>query len=74
MATTGISHAAPYTLRHSFASLLIAEGRHVIYVARLLGHDSPLTLGMYGRVMEALEGVENVTAEGAIEAARGVPR
>lgn len=56
--------ATPYTLRHSFASLLFAEGRNVIYVARQLG------LGTYGYVIEELDGVASVTAEGAIRAAR----
>jgi integrase len=45
----GIEHARPYDLRHSFASLLIHEGRSVIYVARQLGHDARLTLTTYGR-------------------------
>jgi integrase len=67
---TGIEDATPYTLRHSFASLLIAEGQNVIYVARQLGHGAQLTLGTYGHVIEELQDVENVTAEGAIEAAR----
>ena len=40
----GLEHARPYDLRHSFASLLIHEGRSVIYVARQLGHDARLTL------------------------------
>jgi integrase len=31
---------AIYDLRHSFASLLLHEGRSVIYVARQLGHDA----------------------------------
>lgn len=68
--TAQVDDATPYTLRHSFASLLIAEGRSVIYVARQLGHGAQLTLGTYGHVIEELEGVENVTAEAAIEAAR----
>ena len=34
----------PYDLRHSFASLLLHEGRSVIYVARQLGHGAQLTL------------------------------
>ena len=34
----GVSRARPYDLRHSFASLLLHEGRSVIYVARQLGH------------------------------------
>jgi integrase len=33
----GIRHHVPYDLRHSFASLLLHEGRSVIYVARQLG-------------------------------------
>jgi len=40
----GLAHARPYDLRHSFASLLLHEGRSVIYVARQLGHDARLTL------------------------------
>jgi integrase len=36
--------ATPYALRHSFASLLLHEGRSVVYVARQLGHDARLTL------------------------------
>jgi integrase len=39
----GLTHARPYDLRHSFGSLLLHEGRSVIYVARL-GHDARLTL------------------------------
>jgi integrase len=40
----GLEHGRPYDLRHSFASLLLHEGRSVIYVARQLGHDARLTL------------------------------
>ncbi|HUA44221.1 MAG TPA: tyrosine-type recombinase/integrase [Solirubrobacteraceae bacterium] len=40
----GLAHARPCDLRHSFASLLMHEGRGVIYVARQLGHDARLTL------------------------------
>ena len=40
----GAPDATPYTLRHSFCSLLLHEGRSVIYVARQLGHDAALTL------------------------------
>src|SRR4051794_6823718 len=47
--------ATPYTLRHSFASLLLHEGRSVIYVARQLGHGAELTLGTYGHVIEELD-------------------
>ena len=35
-----LSYQRPYDLRHSFASLLLHEGRRVIYVARQLGHSA----------------------------------
>ena len=51
----GIEHTTPYALRHSFASLLLHEGRSVIYVARQLGHDARLTLSRYGHVIDELD-------------------
>ena len=50
----GLEHTRPYDLRHSFASLLLHEGRHVIYVARQLGHDARLTLTRYGHTIDEL--------------------
>ncbi len=70
LAAAGIDGARPYDLRHSFASLLLHEGRNVIYVARQLGHDARLTLSRYGHVMEALEDAPMQPAEDAIRAAR----
>lgn len=66
----GVEHARPYDLRHSFASLLLHEGRSVIYVARQLGHGAQLTLGTYGHVMDELEDSPRQDAEAAILAAR----
>lgn len=66
----GIEGARIYDLRHSFASLLLAEGRNVIDVARQLGHGAQLTVGTNGHVMEELNGHERITAEAAIETAR----
>ncbi len=66
----GVDGATPYTLRHRFASLLLHEGRSVIYVARQLGHDARLTLGTYGHVIDELDGAPQVGAEDAIRAAR----
>ncbi|MCL2419568.1 MAG: site-specific integrase [Conexibacteraceae bacterium] len=60
----------PYDLRHSFASLLLHEGRSVIYVARQLGHDAQLTLSIYGHVIDELEDSPRLEAEAAIQAAR----
>ena len=55
--------ARPYDLRHSFASLLLHEGRSVVSVARQLGHGAGLTLSTYGHVSDELE-----------DAPRSVPR
>jgi integrase len=66
----GLSHARPYDLRHSFTSLLLHEGRSVIYVARQLGHDARLTLTRYGHVIDELEDTPRIDAEAAIAKAR----
>ena len=65
-----MEHARPSDLRHSFASLLLHEGRNVIYVARQLGHDARLTLTVYGHVMEELDGSPRTDAATAIQVAR----
>jgi integrase len=66
----GVDAARPYDLRHSFASLLLHEGRSVIYVARQLGHGADLTMGTYGHVIEELEDAPRMPADEAIAAAR----
>jgi integrase len=63
--------ARPYDLRHSFASLLLHEGRSVTYVARQLGHAATLTLNTYGHVIDELDDSPQIPAEDAIRAARG---
>lgn len=68
--TTGTERARPYDLRHSFASLLLHEGRSVIYVARQLGHGAELTMRVYGHVIEELEDRPQLPAEDAIREAR----
>ena len=45
-----LSHFIPYSLRHTFASQLLAEGVSVAYVSDMLGHsDIRLTVNLYGR-------------------------
>lgn len=61
-------------MRHSFASLLLHEGRSVIYVARQLGHDARLTLTRYGHVIDELEDRPRIEAEAAIADARRAVR
>jgi integrase len=68
----GIQSTTPYAPRHSFASLLLHEGRSVIYVARQLGHDARLTPSRYGHVIDELDDQPRLSAEAAIRAAREV--
>lgn len=47
----------PYELRHTFASLMIAEGRTALEVASFLGHSSPaMTLNVYGHLFAQAQG------------------
>ena len=62
--------ASPYDLRHSFASLLLAEGRSVHYVARQLGHAPSMTLDTYGHVVDEFDEAPRVDAEEEIRRAR----
>jgi integrase len=66
----GTPYQRPYDLRHGFASLLLHEGRSVIYVARQLGHGAQLTMSTYGHVIDELEDAPPIAAEDAIMAAR----
>src|SRR5262249_3254243 len=60
----------PYDLRHSFVSLLFAEGRTVIEVARQSGHSPTMALATYGHVIEELKGADRRPAEDVIREAR----
>jgi integrase len=66
----GLVYQRPYVLRHSFASLLLHEGRSGVYVARQLGHSTAVLLRTYGHVIEELDDAPRIAAEDAILAAR----
>jgi integrase len=66
----GVAYTRPYDLRHSFASLLLAEHRTIHYVAEQLGHGPELTLGTYGHVIAEFEFAADVSADEAIRDAR----
>jgi integrase len=70
LARAGLEPARPYDLRHSFASLLLHEGRSVIYVARQLGHGAEQTMRTYGHMIDELEDAPRLPAEEAIRQAR----
>ena len=68
--TAGLGTIRPYDLRHSFVSLLIAERRTIIDVARQAGHSPTMALNTYGHVFDELDGAEPASAEELIRAAR----
>ena len=61
----GVAYQRPYVLRHSFASMLLHEGRSVVYVARQLGHSTAVCLRTYGHVVDELEATPRITAKEA---------
>lgn len=62
----------PYDLRHSFASLLLAEGRQPLYVARQLGHSLTVLLSTYAHLIDEYEDAERIDAELEVAKARAV--
>ena len=62
---------APYDLRHSFASLLIHEGRNPLLVAVAMGHSSgQLIWSTYGHIFEDARLAPATPMVEAIDAAR----
>ncbi len=60
----------PYDLRHSCASLRLAEGKTVHWVAKQLGHSPSLTLETYGHIIEEYEDLPPIDPVAEIAAAR----
>jgi integrase len=55
----GVPRMRWHDLRHTFASILIANGANVLFVSRQLGHCSPdTTLQVYGHLWEGAEQAE----------------
>jgi integrase len=75
--TAGVEHPRPYDLRHSAASLALAEGRNPVEVAEMLGHSPQMLWGTYSHVIRELAGTDRIDAAEAIREARAesaVPR
>jgi integrase len=69
-ATAGIEDATPHALRHTFASLLIAQGRDPVFAADQLGHSSPvITLRTYAHLFRAAQ--QGSDARNELEASYG---
>ena len=70
VAGAGLTGARPYDLRHSFVSLLIAEGHNVVEVARQAGHSPKMALDTYAHVFEEFDPTRRVDAAERIRSAR----
>jgi len=71
LSRAGLRRRGPHQLRHTYASLLIAQGAHPKYIQEQLGHHSiQITMDLYGhlfegdhrRYVEALDTVLDATA------------
>jgi integrase len=65
-----VSAPRPYDLRHSFVSLMLAEGVSVVEIAEEVGNSPSVSLDTYGHVISELKGQERRSAETLIRAAR----
>jgi integrase len=61
----------PYDLRHSFVSLLLAEGRQPVWVAKQAGHSLAMLLSTYAHLFDEYAERESVDPELEIAEARG---
>jgi integrase len=59
-----------HDLRHSFASLLLAEGRQPLYVAKQLGHSLAVRLSTYAHLIDEYVDRQPIDAEAEIAKAR----
>lgn len=66
----GLVKPRPYDLRHSFASLLFAEGVNPAEIAEQMGHSLQMLFSTYAHVMEELRGQAVGDAEALIREAR----
>lgn len=64
-----VASITPYTLRHSYASLLIHDGRSPVEVAGQMGHSPTMALNTYGHIFADLDRSERFSAVSAIEQA-----
>lgn len=69
--STGLPPLTPHGLRHSHATALLIAGRPIHYVARRLGHSSPvITLSIYAHLLPNTEHADADAYAAMIAAAR----
>lgn len=64
------AHTRPRDLRSSFASLLIAGGRNILFVAKQMGHRKETLLRIYAELFEEFEEAAAIDPEALIASAR----
>ena len=72
----GLAPMRPYDLRHSWVSLLIAEGANVVEVAHQAGHSPTMSLNTYAHLFDEHDRTQPTSAADRITSARtqlGVP-
>lgn len=70
-----LGHVRFHDLRHTYASLLIAQGAHPKLISEQLGHASvQITLDRYGHLMDQSYGDATDQLETALFGSRGEPR
>lgn len=71
----GLDASRPYDMRHSFASLLIAEGKNVAYVAGQMGNSVAVCSSTYIHLFQEFDpDAPRVSAEERIRRARDALR
>jgi integrase len=76
VSAAGLPPMRPYDLRHSYVSLMIAEGATVIEVASQAGHSPTMALSTYAHLFDEHQRADNRPAADLIRDARtslGVP-
>jgi integrase len=73
-----IGRFRPYSLRHTFATILLIKGRNILYVSKQLGHSNPTTtLRYYAKwlpdqgesYVDVLDSIENNNASEVVKEA-----
>jgi integrase len=70
----GIPGIRPYDLRHSYISLLIAQGATVVEVAQQAGHSPTMALSTYAHLFDEHDRSDHGSPEDLITAARAAQR
>jgi integrase len=64
MKTAGVRYRRPYQTRHTYASMMLSAGEHLMWVVQQMGHtDWTMILRVYGRWMSQANALAGDKAE-----------